>query len=394
MARCMLAGISTSFTSTAETLTPQGPVASSMIPCRIALIFSRSESSSSRTCCPSTERSVVCAFCEVATMKFSTCTIASCGATMRKYATAFTRTGTLSLVITSCGGMFSVIVRRSTFTIRSTIGISRNRPGPFGSASSRPSRKTIPRSYSRATLIAETRKRITRKSRIATRINAAATGGILLGDRFHDERQLGADTRDAHPLARPERLLTGRLRAPELALHEDQVVAAGLAELADHRLGPNLYRAAAHLYRLRQREHPDQAEDDRERGQERRVHVVVRRRRVVEEQQRADHEADQACDRERTVGDHVRVDHEQPDAEQQQREPGPADRQHREAEEREQQRDRAQRAGQDDARKEDLEADPGDPGEEQQRDQVRVDQRVQQLREEPWADVIDLRVRG
>ena len=55
-------------------------------------------------------------------MKFSTCTIASFGATMRKYATAFTRTGTLSFVITSCGGMFSVIVRRSTFTIRSTIG--------------------------------------------------------------------------------------------------------------------------------------------------------------------------------------------------------------------------------------------------------------------------------
>src|SRR3954465_3220056 len=257
IARCMPDGISTSFTSTIETLMPHGAVASSMISCRIALIFSRSESNSSSWCWPSTERSVVCAICDVATMKFSTWTIAASGLTILKYATAFTRTGTLSLVITSCGGMFSVIVRRSTFTIRSTIGISRNRPGPFGSASNRPSRKMIPRSYSRATLIAETRKRITRKSRIATRINAAATGRILLGDRFHDERQLGADARDAHALARPERLLTGRLRAPELALHEDQVVAAGLAELADHRLGADLYRAAAHLYRLRQREHPD-----------------------------------------------------------------------------------------------------------------------------------------
>ena len=119
------------------------------------MIFSRSESSSSSWCWPSTERSVVCAICEVATMKFSTCTIASFGSTIRKYATAFTRTGTLSFVITSCGGMFSVIVRRSTFTIRSTIGIRRKRPGPFGSGSSRPSRKTMPRSYSRATLIAE-----------------------------------------------------------------------------------------------------------------------------------------------------------------------------------------------------------------------------------------------
>jgi hypothetical protein len=59
-------------------------------------------------------RSVVCAICDVATMKFSMCTIAAFGSTMRKYATALTRAGTLSFVITSCGGMFSVIVRRST----------------------------------------------------------------------------------------------------------------------------------------------------------------------------------------------------------------------------------------------------------------------------------------
>src|SRR5438477_55325 len=68
MARCMPLGISTSLTSTIETLMPQGPVASSMIPCRISLIFSRSERSSSRLCWPSTDRSVVCAICEVATM--------------------------------------------------------------------------------------------------------------------------------------------------------------------------------------------------------------------------------------------------------------------------------------------------------------------------------------
>ena len=66
-----------------------------------------------------------------------------------------TRAGTLSFVMTSCGGMFSVIVRRSTFTIRSTIGIRMNRPGPFGGSSSRPRRKTTPRSYSRATLTAD-----------------------------------------------------------------------------------------------------------------------------------------------------------------------------------------------------------------------------------------------
>src|SRR6476660_9434007 len=155
MARCIDDGISTSFTSTIETLTPHGAVDSSMIPCRIALIFSRSDKSSSRTCWPSTDRNVVCAIWEVATLKFSIWTIADFGSTMRKYATAFTRTGTLSFVITSCGGIVRVIVRRSTFTIRSTTGISRNSPGPFGGSSSRPSRKTTPRSYSRATRIAE-----------------------------------------------------------------------------------------------------------------------------------------------------------------------------------------------------------------------------------------------
>src|SRR5919204_274782 len=95
------------------------------------------------------------------------------GSTIRKYATAFTRTGTLSLVMTSCGGMFSVIVRRSTLTIRSTTGMSRKSPGPFGLGSSRPSRKTIPRSYSRATLIAEKRNSTTRKTTIAKTISTA-----------------------------------------------------------------------------------------------------------------------------------------------------------------------------------------------------------------------------
>ena len=56
------------------------------------------------------------------------------GSTTRKYATAFTRTGTLSRVMTSCGGTTSVIVRSSTCTMRSMIGMSRKRPGPFGCA--------------------------------------------------------------------------------------------------------------------------------------------------------------------------------------------------------------------------------------------------------------------
>jgi hypothetical protein len=85
----------------------------------------------------------------------------------------------LSFVITSCGGTFSVIVRRSTLTIRSMIGISRKSPGPFGSGSSRPSRKITPRSYSRATLIAELRKSRTMTATTATMINPV-TSAILL----------------------------------------------------------------------------------------------------------------------------------------------------------------------------------------------------------------------
>src|SRR5581483_2576891 len=53
---------------------------------------------------------------------------------MRKYATAFTRTGTLSLVITSCRGICSVIVCRSTLTIRWRVGLRTKSHRPLGSA--------------------------------------------------------------------------------------------------------------------------------------------------------------------------------------------------------------------------------------------------------------------
>src|SRR5215211_6608934 len=70
--------------------------------------------------------------------------------TTRKYATASTRAGTLSRVMTSCGGIVWVIVRRVTRTMRSAIGMSSTRPGPFW-ATRRPKRNTTPRSYSRST---------------------------------------------------------------------------------------------------------------------------------------------------------------------------------------------------------------------------------------------------
>src|SRR4029450_5526368 len=69
--------------------------------------------------------------------------------------------------------MFSVMVRRSTFTIRSTIGMRMKRPGPLGSGSSRPRRKMMPRSYSRATLIAANRNRTSRNAMATTATIAA-----------------------------------------------------------------------------------------------------------------------------------------------------------------------------------------------------------------------------
>src|SRR5687767_12866240 len=76
--------------------------------------------------------------------------IEASASTTRKYATASTRAGTLSRVMTSCGGIVCVIVRRDTRTMRSAMGTSSTMPGPFW-ATRRPKRKTTPRSYSRST---------------------------------------------------------------------------------------------------------------------------------------------------------------------------------------------------------------------------------------------------
>src|SRR5439155_6799750 len=81
-------------------------------------------------------------------------------------------------------------------------------------------------------------------------------------------------------------------------------------------------------------------------------------------------------------------------AEQDHRETGPADRENREAEEGRQERYAAERPGQDDARVEDLVADPAEACEEEQRQDVRVDQRVQEAREEAGMHLGDERAGG
>src|SRR2546421_6906267 len=123
--------------------------------------------------------------------------------------------------MTSCGGMFRVIVRRSTRTIRSTIGIRRKRPGPLGSGSNRPRRKTIPRSYSRATLIAAIRNSSRRKTRTATRPRTTVIAPIL---RRPDAQHEPVDLLDPDAVARSQRRAVDAARPPELAPNRDVAV--------------------------------------------------------------------------------------------------------------------------------------------------------------------------
>src|SRR5712692_4358695 len=121
--------------------------------------------------------------------------------------------------MTSCGGMLSVTVRRSTLTIRSTIGIRMKRPGPFGSGSRRPSRKTIPRSYSRATLIAEIKNSTRSKSRIATMIKTA-----LMASPF----EVCEEGTGLEPVGELEQLLVDRITTCAWRLRRVVLVESGL----------------------------------------------------------------------------------------------------------------------------------------------------------------------
>ena len=82
-----------------------------------------------------------------------------------------TLTETLSRVMTSCGGTSRTTVRSGMVTIRSSGQKRKMRPGPFGSASTRPRRKTTPRSYSLRTLIHSRRSEIPKTTTIRMTAN-------------------------------------------------------------------------------------------------------------------------------------------------------------------------------------------------------------------------------
>ena len=137
-----------------------------------------------------------------------------------------TREGTLSRVMTSCGGMFSVTVRRSTRTIRSITGISRIRPGPLR-AIRRPRRKMTPRSYSRRTRIAEPKKNSRKKAAttatpIATAIRSAPFASVALAvSGGADDQRQPVHRLDANTIADALGLPVGDPRLPERALDPD-----------------------------------------------------------------------------------------------------------------------------------------------------------------------------
>src|SRR6266550_2948237 len=123
--------------------------------------------------------------------------------------------------IASFGDTISVIVRRSTLTIRSTTGMRMNRPGPFGCGSNRPSRKTMPRSYSRATLIAAKRNNTIRNRRIAMMTRAALTPTILCVFGLDGQNQ-AVERLDADVVAGAELFAPDGAGLPQLAVDEHE----------------------------------------------------------------------------------------------------------------------------------------------------------------------------
>src|SRR5688572_27505886 len=108
------------------------------------------------------------------------------------------------------------------------IGMRRKRPGPLGSGSSRPSRKTTPRSYSRATLIAANRNISTRKAAAAIAIraiNESRPFGSGYRRSYGQAKPFLVDCFDDDALAGLERRAVGRPRMPELAVDEDETLA-------------------------------------------------------------------------------------------------------------------------------------------------------------------------
>src|SRR5712691_10761862 len=105
-----------------------------------------------------------------------------------------------------------------------------------------------------------------------------------------DRQNEAVEGLDAFALAGTQLLAAGRARLPELAVDEDEAVPPDLADGAGDQLRAHLDRLMPHLPRFADRERPDCSERDRD-ADHQWLRRVVRRRRVLEEHDRADREA-------------------------------------------------------------------------------------------------------
>ena len=260
-----------------------------------------------------------------------------------------------------------------------------------------------PRSYSRATFTAAKRNSSSRKAIAAMAISAttdhilSAAGGEAgvasgRGDPTMSSSVSGStySTSTCRPGSSG---VSSALRACQSSPStKTRLPLRTVAGLADEPVRSDRHRHAAHLRRLGQRQAEEQREraGDRDRDRHRDLVGVAGR---IEEHQRSDHEHDRARKRQRAVRDDERLGDEEAGREQHQQEPRRRDRQHLEAVEADDQRDRADRAREDEAGVPELDDDPDQPDREHQRDDVRVDQEIEQALPGREPDAVDLRLR-
>src|SRR5262249_8275125 len=173
--------------------------------------------------------------------------------------------------------MLSVIVRRSTFTIWSTIGIFQTSPGPRGGSSSRPKRNMTARSYSRK-----------------TRTKPSTTSILPLPPHREPEP---VDRLDLDLLSCYELRVVGRVRLPEGAVDEDESRPAPRGTLADHRLHAGLHGQALCRERLSRYERPEDAYHEADPDDQPSVDVIAGRL-VLEQESEAETERYEAAGRE------------------------------------------------------------------------------------------------
>ena len=216
--------------------------------------------------------------------------------------------------------------------MRSTIGISRKIPGPFGFGRSRPRRKITPRSYSRAILTAAKRN-----SRTRTR---TTTSTIRPADRsIRRSSSVGVDTDPTTSRRSSSTCSIGRaLRARAPRLRRVARARAPRSPAPARRDGRRPRSRPCRARRPRRAVAPREAtrviakpsrsasvagDADRDRHA-----TPVRVARRVEEHQRAENEHDPTRDRERAVCRHERLGDEERRRENHQQQPGERDGQH------------------------------------------------------------------